>query len=360
MAEQRRKWRDKLKEDCFAEKSPKKAKIQILHQEVYKEQKGKLVLLSSLDYCNNNDDGQLEGHKGEKLQNLCMPLPLENETVTTPVQKLKDNIPVQNLTPTFRNPESYLAATAQFLKEISPKFNETQENPKSKLNQACSIRSDTNNTTNIEENNNFDDLVLNISSTIEEHTTEVELDNFSCFNIKGTVACDTNDDREISHNTFTVEVCIESGVHEEEKLEEIKKNERTMAANKTIKSVEETINNETKKKTDERNGAILNENADEIVSTIDSESAGIVIEENVEKKETVKRSRRKLNFNKSYLDFIAEDDPDTLILNEAFPSEESNLELSEETASSSDSECNNSKKGKFSYFNLFGKQKVLT
>lgn len=116
MAEQRRKWKDKLKEDCFAEKSPKKAKIQIPHQEVYKEKEEKLVVLNSLDYCSNHDNGQLEGDKGEKLQDLCMPLPLENETVTIPVRKLKDNITVQNLTPTFRNPESYLAAAAEFLK----------------------------------------------------------------------------------------------------------------------------------------------------------------------------------------------------------------------------------------------------
>lgn len=185
----------------------------------------------------------------------------------------------------------------------------------------------------IEENNNFDDLVLNICSTIEKHTTEVVLDNFSCFNTKGTVACYTND-------------------------KEIKKMEPAMAVNGTIKFVEETNNTETKKEGDERNGAILNENADEIVSTIDTESAHNVIEEKVEKKETVRRSRRKLKFNKSYLDLIAEDDPDTL-LNKAFPSEESNLKLSEKTASSSDSECNNTKKDKFNYFNLLGKQKVL-
>lgn len=80
---------------------------------------------------------------------------------------------------------------------------------------------------------------------------------------------------------------------------------------------------------DVNNDIICNEiNFDCVQSESDTEA---------KKKKTtkVRKSKRKLNFNKSYLDFI-DDDPDTLLLNEAFPSESSSFEISEESTSSVD------------------------
>lgn len=52
------------------------------------------------------------------------------------------------------------------------------------------------------------------------------------------------------------------------------------------------------------------------------------------KEQKVRKSKRKLHFNVSYLDFMADDSDDTLLLNEAFPSESSSFEVSDETSAS--------------------------
>lgn len=331
MADKRRIWRDKLRGDCFPQNPPKKSKVQILQQDIYRKIDGKLVLMRSLDNMNNNEDGEPDELKSTSDN---------QDIVRTPDHRPKDVL--ENLTPTFRIPKDYLEATAEFFKEISPKLNESQDKDDINIDviQGC-ITSDTNN--------------FNFEHCIDNREQEI-ISNKN----RETISLNTCDDSNIALNVFTAEVCVESKKSSENK---------NATLDWQLSNKEENFekdfkdNNHNKLPANKTNGAILNDaNADKIKSFINSESAQTVTKINkgknyrksttpaptgkIMKKESIcRRSRRKLNFNKSYLDFVAEDDPDIMLLNEAFPSEESNVELSEETASSSDSECNYSKKG---------------
>lgn len=181
MADKRRIWRDKLRGDCFPQNPPKKSKVQILQQDIYRKIDGKLVLMRSLDNMNNNEDGEPDELKSTSDN---------QDIVRTPDHRPKDVL--ENLTPTFRIPKDYLEATAEFFKEISPKLNESQDKDDINIDviQGC-ITSDTNN--------------FNFEHCIDNREQEI-ISNKN----RETISLNTCDDSNIALNVFTAEVCVES------------------------------------------------------------------------------------------------------------------------------------------------------
>lgn len=319
MAERRRKWQDNLRNECKTEKSPKKPKkIKMLKEKVYKEQNEELVLLKSINYLKES-----QGDIVKECSNS--PPPLQKENATTPHQKPSD---VENLTPTFRKPENYLAATADFLNKISPKSDQINM-----INTSCEEHNNINscmtnqrqyNTKEIENKlqqvNTIQCTSTEVDTLAEEDKNELDSQNWGTFEsceVEVFIEPNFESNYDGNKNAETKKSMIPNL-----KIEDQARNEKVLEEGEIMEIDNVTLTKKTMIGAREQS-ALLAETSDEIRFASDSAQSA---DEELNPKRVVRRSKRKLNFNKSYLDFV-DDDPYSLLLNEAFPSEESNIDL---------------------------------